>query len=216
LRSRVTTQHKNLSANSLAGATPPKHLDGSVPGDYGFDPLRLGSKPELLKYFSIGEVINGRWAMLAVVGILAQEALGRGDWWTAGAQEYPVDLQTQLIVGIPTFAILEALRASSNDIKFQDPMGMDSAETRLKEIKNGRLAMVAFIGFSSQAAVQGLGPIACLQKHLEDPAHNNIFTSSVGNEAVVAVMALSVAPIIIEAKNKLSGSNEDEFRPIPW
>ncbi|WP_289490255.1 hypothetical protein, partial [Klebsiella pneumoniae] len=26
------------------GATPPKHLDGSLLGDYGFDPLRLGSK----------------------------------------------------------------------------------------------------------------------------------------------------------------------------
>lgn len=27
-----------------AGATPPKHLDGTMLGDYGFDPLRLGSK----------------------------------------------------------------------------------------------------------------------------------------------------------------------------
>ena len=33
--------------------------------------------------------------------------------------------------------------------------------------------MLAFLGFSSQAAVQGLGPIECLQKHLEDPGHNN-------------------------------------------
>ena len=110
----------------IAGATPPKHLDGSLAGDYGFDPLRLGTKPELLKYFQVGEIINARWAMLAVVGILAQEALGRGDWWTAGAKEYPVDLQTQLIVGIPTFAVLEALRVrglqSTGDIKFLDPM----------------------------------------------------------------------------------------------
>ena len=33
-----------------------------------------------------GEIINGRWAMLAVVGILAQELLGKGPWWTAGAR----------------------------------------------------------------------------------------------------------------------------------
>lgn len=33
--------------------------------------------------------------------------------------------------------------------------------------------MLAFLGFSSQAAVQGLGPIECLQKHLADPGHNN-------------------------------------------
>ena len=62
---------------------------------------------------------------------------------------------------------------------------------------------------------QGLGPIECLKKHLEDPGHNNIFTSSVGAEALVAVCALSVAPLIIEAKNTLSG-DEEEFRPIPW
>lgn len=33
--------------------------------------------------------------------------------------------------------------------------------------------MLAFLGFSSQAAVQGKGPIECLQAHLADPGHNN-------------------------------------------
>ena len=96
-----------------------------------------------------------------------------------------------------------------------DPMGMSSDEKKLKEIKNARLAMVAFIGFCSQAAVQGMGPIECLKKHLEDPGHNNIFTSAVGQEATVAVMALSIAPVILEAKKAL-GDDDEEFRPIPW
>lgn len=54
-----------------------------------------------------------------------------------------------------------------------DPMGMRSEKTKLNELKNGRLAMLAFIGFCSQAAVRGLGPIDCLKLHLEDPWNNN-------------------------------------------
>ena len=54
-----------------------------------------------------------------------------------------------------------------------DPVGLRSEEMREKEVKNARLAMVAFLGFTSQTAITGLGPIACLKKHLEDPGHNN-------------------------------------------
>lgn len=42
----------------------------SLVGDYGFDPLGLGSDPEILKYFVQAELIHGRWAMAAVAGIL--------------------------------------------------------------------------------------------------------------------------------------------------
>ena len=30
------------------GSTPPAHLDGSMPGDFGFDPLGLGVSKERL------------------------------------------------------------------------------------------------------------------------------------------------------------------------
>jgi hypothetical protein len=135
-----------------------------------------------------------------------------------------LDTKTLLAVEIPVMAVLEALRVKGWERTGEsgafgmhpfDPMGMASDEKRLKEIKNARLAMVAFIGFCSQAAVQGMGPIECLKKHLEDPGHNNIFTSSVGAEATVAVMALSIAPVILEAKKAL-GDDDEEFRPIPW
>ena len=63
---------------------------------------------------------------------------------------------------------------------------------------------------------QGKGPIECLKAHVDDPGHVNIFTSKVGPEATVAVIALSLAPIIIEAKKALDGGEEEEFKPIPW
>ena len=47
----------------------PEWLDGSLPGDYGFDPLGLGKDPAFLKWYREAELIHGRWAMAAVVGI---------------------------------------------------------------------------------------------------------------------------------------------------
>lgn len=57
---------------TFAGSTPPKHLDGTLPGDFGYDPLGLGANAERLKWFAEAERVHARWAMLAVAGILAQ------------------------------------------------------------------------------------------------------------------------------------------------
>ena len=76
-------------------------------------------------------------------------------------------------------------------------------------------AQLAFLGFCSQAAVRGLGPIDGLKLHLENPGYNNIFTSAVGGEATAAVIALSIAPLAIQVTRALSDKEDDEFRPIP-
>ncbi|CAK9154827.1 unnamed protein product [Ilex paraguariensis] len=44
----------------------------------------------------------------------------------------------------------------------------------LAEIKHARLAMVAFLGFSVQAAITGKGPLNNWATHLSDPLHTTI------------------------------------------
>lgn len=94
--------------------------------------------------------------------------------------------------------------------------------------------------------MRGLGPLACLNaqcvrrlgtgtgrcrvrtprltpprpappRSLADPGHVNIFTSSVGAEATVAVVALSLIPLALSAQRILKAKDDvEEFRPIPW
>lgn len=61
-----------------------------------------------------------------------------------------------------------------------DPLGYSSkpdefVDQAVKEIKNGRIAMVAMLGYFVQAAVTRKGLVQNVLDFVADPMHNNVF-----------------------------------------
>jgi len=98
--------------------------------------------------------------MIAVAGILGQEVLGVSPkWFLAGAKDYGVPLLALVAIQQVLFGAIETTRYTNyksgekNALFPLDPAGLNSEANAIKEIKNGRLAMVAFVGFAVQAIV---------------------------------------------------------------
>ncbi|KAL8551555.1 hypothetical protein ACS0TY_000591 [Phlomoides rotata] len=161
----VATSRFTMSAEWMPGQPRPPYLDGSAPGDFGFDPLRLGEVPENLERYKESELYHCRWAMLAVPGVLIPEALGLGNWvkaqeWAAipgGQATYlgnPVPwgtLPTILVIEFLAIAFVEHQRSMEKDPEKKkypggafDPLGYSKdpkklEEYKVKEVKNGNV-----------------------------------------------------------------------------
>eukprot|EP00897_Mesotaenium_endlicherianum_P006200 jgi/Mesen1/5608/ME000282S04758 len=220
-RGNVTVVKAQLDENRplwFPGSPAPAHLDGSLAGDFGFDPLSLGAEKEDLRWYVQAELVHARFAMAGVAGILLTDILrvtGLRDlpvWYKAGAAHYDLaDAWTLFAVQILLFAFVETKRymdfrkpGSQKDEEIAwffgiepafeglengypggpvfDPMGFAAntktiQEMKQREIKNGRLAMIAAVGFAVQAAVTKQGPFENLLTHLANPFHATIFQS---------------------------------------
>ncbi|KAK1365115.1 hypothetical protein POM88_040676 [Heracleum sosnowskyi] len=120
--------------------------------------------------------------MLGAAGIIIPELLTKlgilntPSWYTAGEQEYFTDKTTLLLVELIFIGWAEGRRWA--DILKPGGSPEKISESRVKEIKNGRLVMLAVMGAWFQVEYNGTGPIDNLFAHLADPGHATIFAAS--------------------------------------
>merc|ERR1719356_1085196 len=218
----------------LPNTTRPPWLDGSLPGDRGFDPLGLSKPVEYLQFdldqldqnkaqnvaggvigyykptvdevtsqslqpysevfglqrFRECELIHGRWAMLATLGIITAESTTGVSWVDAGKVEldgarylnFDLPFSISQLCWIEFFAVGGAELYRNGELNSEqrtypgglfDPLSLaspgianDKKVLRLREaeIKHCRLAMVAFFGFCVQALTIGEGALGSLEK----------------------------------------------------
>lgn len=145
-----------------------------MPGDVGFDPLDLSATINM-SYAQAAELKHGRVAMLAVVGILITQFIhlpaAQFDTTNPLTALSLVPLAGHLqIFGLIAFLELSSLNRIYDESTdawsklTQDPSGAkqfaaksdaDKKKAQLQEVKNGRLAMMAFIGMIVQTAIFG-------------------------------------------------------------
>jgi light-harvesting complex I chlorophyll a/b binding protein 1 len=189
------------AGNWLPGSDAPAWLPDNLPGNYGFDPLGLAKDPASLARFKESEVFHCRWAMLGAAGCLGVEALGFGNWYDAPlwainggnatwfGVNVPFDLNTLLAIEFVAMAAAESRRGDEPDAEKRtypggafDPLNFakgDIDTLKLKEIKNGRLAMMACLGFVAQHAATGKTPLQALGDHIASPWGANFATNGV-------------------------------------
>ena len=169
------TENADMSS-SLPFLKRPALLDGSLPGDRGFDPFNFASDADSLTWYRDAEIKHARLAMLATVGWPIAELTHKAfasqfdlESALASQDKAPSVLNGGLSLTNPLFwvgaisaaAALEFIATKNEDTREPgdygfDPLSLAGNNASEKfymqeaEIFNGRLAMLAITGFVTQ------------------------------------------------------------------
>jgi hypothetical protein len=153
-------------------------LGKGMAGDVGFDPFYLSDSMDL-KWLREAEIKHGRVCMLAVVGMIVPTFAHLGGPYYSSSDpieafgKVPAQAWAQILFAIGIVEYNSNTGKMTMDDMFSDskrtpgalgfdPLGMgkgkDGVDTlALKELKNGRLAMLAFSGIVTQSVITGHG-----------------------------------------------------------
>lgn len=163
-----------LGPFSYSGSAVPSYLDGTLAGDYGLDPNRLGADPETLVEYRKQELIHGRWAMVALLGVCVPEVVLGKPWFLVGADVFqegglnyldnPAAIHAPNIIAIVAaqvffMGLVEAYRVNGGPAgdgldplypggRFFDPFNLADSDEKLAELKVKEIkhARLAMVG----------------------------------------------------------------------